>query len=130
MKILVNTAGHIIASANDFSFGAWEDQDTVHGMVVRKWKAWDKSGNVIGYYIDENPRAIIGAETPCFSVFTVMALPEDFVTGKYLYLDGEFTLNPDWTTPELSLQDRVTALETQNKMLISCILELSEAVYA
>ena len=126
MKILVNSKGYVIAHAAGFLFGAWEEQDTIHGMIVRKWKAEDENGNLLSYYVDENPRAITGAETPYFSVGEIEAFPDDYVMGKYLYLDGAFTLNPDWIEPEPSLEERVSALEIYSADLLYqvCLLQL------
>ena len=31
----------------------------------------------------------------------VLDIPEDFTQGKYLYVDGEWILNPDWTDPTI-----------------------------
>ena len=111
MKILVTGAGQIIASANNFEFGAWEELDTIHGMTVRKWKAEDENGNLTGYYIDSNPRAITGAETPRFSVNEVAELPEGWETGKYVYQDGAFIVNPDWTEPAPTPEEEIAALK-------------------
>lgn len=30
----------------------------------------------------------------------VESLPEDYADGKYLYVDGEFVLNPDYVPPD------------------------------
>ena len=30
----------------------------------------------------------------------VETLPEDYADGKYLYIDGEFVLNPDYVPPD------------------------------
>lgn len=30
----------------------------------------------------------------------VETLPEDYTDGKYLYIDGEFVLNPDYVPPD------------------------------
>lgn len=111
MKILVTSKGLIVASGYNFIFGAWDEQDKYYGTVVRKWKRLDESGNVLGYMLDENPRAITGAEKPYFSVVEIEEFPEDYVTGKYLYIDGAFTLNPDWVEPEPTLEEEVETLK-------------------
>lgn len=127
MKILITRAGYIVACANSFSFGAWDEQDTIYGLVVRKWKAEDKNGNLIGYYIDDNERAVTGAEIPYFKVVEVAALPVDWMTDKkYIYQDDTVIDNPDWTEPEPTLEERVSALENYSADLLYqvCLLQL------
>ena len=36
--------------------------------------------------------------------------PEDYVEGKYFYIDGEFVLNPDWVPPLPPIEDQVKGL--------------------
>lgn len=63
----------------------------------------------------------------------VDALPEGDITD-YLYVDGEFVHDP-LPDPELpdagpTQEERIAALEAENAMLMECILEMSEIVYA
>lgn len=41
---------------------------------------------------------------------TEVDIPEDFEMEKYLYTDGAFTRNPNWTEPEPSLEEQVNNL--------------------
>lgn len=36
----------------------------------------------------------------------------------------------EWTTPEPTQEERIAELEAQNRMLTTCLLEMSEVVYA
>ena len=36
----------------------------------------------------------------------------------------------EWSTPEPTQEERIAELEAQNEMLMSCLLEMSEIVYA
>ena len=112
MNILVNSDGLVVYSAQKFSFGAWEEADKINGIVVHKWKAEDVKGNVICYVIDENRNAIDGSSNPTYTVFEVDTLPSDFVVGKYLYHAGVFLVNPDWTEPEPTVEERIASLES------------------
>ena len=70
----------------------------------------------------------------------VDALPDGDVTD-YRYVDGEFIYDPlpdpEPIEPEQTVEDRIAALEEENaslreqtSMLMDCILEMSEMVYA
>lgn len=117
MQILSLSNGMVFMSADNFSFGAWEAADKVNGKVVHKWKAEDADGNIIGYALDESMASIHGDSEPICAVNTVTALPEDFNIGKYLYIDGEFVLNPDWTEPPKSNEERLDKAESSIEML-------------
>ena len=38
--------------------------------------------------------------------------------------------NPAETEPEVTQEERIEALESQNQMLVECLMEMSETVYA
>lgn len=59
---------------------------------------WDQT-NDIAYMKDD-----VTFET------TEVDIPEDFEFGKYLYVDGVFTKNPDWIEPPLPLDQQVQNL--------------------
>lgn len=128
MKILVTTSGHIICSASGFLFGAWEEADIIDGIVVRKWKAMDDERNTIGYCIDENMLAIYGTDEPSCQVFEVEAFPDDYVDGKYLYVDGAFVENPDYVEPEPTAEEKIATLEAKNAELEMKIAMQNEAM--
>lgn len=105
MKTLITSAGYIIYSADSFSFGPWEEADTLNGVTVHKWKAEDSNGNLLGYTIDENMAAIDGSTEPTCQIVEIESYPEDYVAGKYLYVDGAFVLNPDYVAPPMSTEE-------------------------
>lgn len=121
MKILVKSDGTILDSGYNFIFGAWEEQDKCHGTVVRKWKKVNGSGDLLGYRLDENPVAITGTEKPCYQVFEVEELPDGWETGKYLYQNDAFILNPDWTEPKPTQEEEIAKLK-------ETIAELAEEI--
>ena len=54
--------------------------------------------------------------------------------ADYLYINGEYIYDP-LPIPEepesgVSQEERIAALEEENAMLLNCLLELSEIVYA
>ena len=60
-------------------------------------------------------------------------LPDGDVS-EYRYVDGEYIYDP-LPTPEpeeqpLTQEERITALEEENAVLLECLLEMSEVVYA
>lgn len=85
--------------------------------------------------IDSDGR-ILSATYPEFapaSAFVVDALPEGDITD-YRYVNGEFVYDP-LPEPEVpdtgpTQEERISALEEENAMLLECILEMSEIVYA
>lgn len=58
-----------------------------------------------------------------------VTLPEDYEDGKYFYVNGRFVLNENWK-PYVSTEERMAQLEAQNEMLLNCVLEMSEIIYA
>lgn len=130
MKILVAGKGIVAMIAHEFTFGAWEEADKIGGVTVHKWKAEDENGNTTMYLIDENRNAIDGTEEPGFKVYSVDEIPEGAEYGKYLYINGAFVENPNWEEPKPTAEERIAELEMQNEMLLSCVLEMSEIVYA
>lgn len=44
--------------------------------------------------------------------------------------NGEYTVEGEFEETEPTAEERITELETQNAMLMECLLEMSEIVYA
>lgn len=65
----------------------------------------------------------------------VDSLPEG-KTSDYLYIDGEYVYDPlpasakPGEEEEPTYEERIAALEEENAMLLECVLEMSEIVYA
>lgn len=113
MKILVSSSGNIIASAHEIAFGAWEERDIINDKIVHKWKLEDVDGKTTGYVVDENSNALFGETEPIGSTHEVTEIPEGAESGKYLYIDGEFIVNPDWEEPPKSDAERIAELEEE-----------------
>ena len=113
MQLLVE--GKIIyAYAPKIEFGVYDEP-------IEKWGMFDEYGNILYYAIDHG-----------FTLVTDVELPSDFEEGKYFYENGKFVLNEDWQpyVPMPSTEERISELEAQNAMLMECVLEMSEIVYA
>lgn len=111
MKILVASNGAIVMSGFHFAFGAWEEADRVNDVIVHKWALLDEANNTLMYILDENQRAIDGTEPPAFIIHEVNEIPNGTEIGKYLFLNGEFVLNPNWVEPPKSDAERIAELE-------------------
>ena len=119
MKTLVTSTGYIVYSADSFSFGPWEEADKINGVVVHKWKAEDNNGNLLGYVIDENMAAINGSAEPTCQIVEIESYPEDYVVGKYLYVDGAFVANPDYVEPPMSTEEMESEIDTLKTTIAS-----------
>lgn len=113
MDILVK--GNLIMEVEpSISFGMYEGEE--------KWCVKDgntEESNVLYYILDDG-----------FTVVKDVTLPDDFERGnKYFFENGEFVLNEEWK-PYISPEERLAELEAQNEMLMACVLEMSEIVYA
>lgn len=117
MKILVTRNGIIKGSASGFLFGAWEERDIKDGVTVHKWKSMNDEGNLTGYVLDDDALAIYGMAEPSFQVFDIEAFPDDYVSGKYLFVGGAFVKNPDYVPPEPTPEEKIAALEAKNAEL-------------
>jgi hypothetical protein len=109
MKLLVK-GNEIYAIAENISYGRYENED--------KWRLADSEDNILYYMIDDG-----------FTLVENVEIPSDYEDGKYFFEDGEFVLNAEWK-PYVSMEERMAELEAQNEMLMSCLLEMSEMVYA
>lgn len=112
MKILID--GNCVArfAGESISFGTFEGE--------QKWKISDHM-----YALDNN-----------YTLVDNVTLPTDYADGKYKYTDGEFVTNPNYKEYKSSeeqiaeLQQAVATLITTNEILTSCLVEMSEIVYA
>jgi len=128
MKILVASTGRIEASASGFLFGAWEENDIKDGIAVHKWKIMDSNGTTVGYKIDDNALAIYGMAEPSFQVHEIEAFPDDYVSGKYLFIGGAFVENTGYVPPEPTPDEKIAALEAKNTELEMKIAMQNEAM--
>lgn len=101
----------IIVAAPNISFGVFDE-------VIEKWRIADEENNLMCYWIDGGFQLVEG-----------VTLPDDYESGAYFYENGEFVLNEEWE-PYVSPEERIAELEAQNEMLKTCLLEISEIVYA
>lgn len=58
-----------------------------------------------------------------------VTLPDDYEDGKYFYVNGRFERNENWKR-YVPPEERITQLEEQNALLMQCIMEMSEIIYA
>lgn len=113
MKILYVTSNGVIASiADDFVFGESDE------VGVDKWHEVRNGEQVPHlYYLGDFDSAVVND------------LPEDILTygGKYLFINGEIVLNPDWHEPEPPIEERVSTLEdniTNIELALTDIVDL------
>lgn len=85
----------IIFEANKIEFGIWDEPD------VEKWALFDANDNIMYYALNDNYEVID---------FDESKKPEDYIPGKYFYIDGEFVENPDWQPPLPSIDEQVQML--------------------
>lgn len=74
------------------------------------WRLANDEGVLIYYRVD------VG-----YTLFENVTLPDDFVRGKYLFVNNEFVLNPDWSevkTPEQRIEELEEAIQVQQEELI------------
>lgn len=125
MKVLVMPNGYIIDSATEsITFGLFEN-DPNH--------KWALDGGKKGYVIDGNVMATDIVDT-VYKVYEVDAVPEDYWSGKLLFVDGEFVENPNWVEPPeppKSNEERIAELEAQLEQINNTVAswdDIAEAV--
>ena len=96
MKALKDSNNVLLFEAPDIRFGKLDSYEP----DVDKWGMYDAEGNILLYAIGN---------------FTVVEFdpadkPEDYESGKYFFVDGEFVLNPDWVEPLPPIEDQVRML--------------------
>ena len=87
MKLLIDNRGLIVFIGVNIEFGIFDEPN------VEKWKI-DNC-----YAIDSG-----------YTLVEVESIPLEVIPGKYFYIDGEFTLNPNYSNPN-ELEAKVTELE-------------------
>jgi len=92
MKILYTTDGQIRNVGPICELDYWDDEPN-----IKKWKIDDYL-----YALDNN-----------YLVAVVNEVPDDWNTGKYLFVDGEFVVNPYWVEPPKSDAERIAELEEE-----------------
>ena len=117
MKLLVTLDNSIFGIADEsIEFGLYEN-DPHH-----KW-ALDSGRN--GYVIDGNVMATDIADT-VYKIYDVESIPDDYWSGKLLFVDGKFVENPNWTEPvpaPPSIEERVANLEVAISDMSNAIME-------
>lgn len=83
--------------------------------------------------LDPESGRVLSATYPKYAIPglpMVDALPEGNI-GDWLYVNGEYVYDPlPEEEPEPTLEERVDELTQQNEVLLQCLLEMSEIVYA
>ena len=97
MKALKTKENILIFEAYEIKFGKLDEYEP----DVEKWGLYDEEGNIQLYAIDNEFEVV---------EFDPATKPEDYVEGKYFYIDGEFVLNPDWVPPLPPIEDQVKGL--------------------
>lgn len=103
MKALKTPDNFLLAEAYDIRFGKLDpyDTDSKTGEPIEKWGMYNKDGEPILYAIDNNYTVV---------EFDPADKPEDYVEGKYFFINGQFVLNPDWVPPLPPIEDQVAEL--------------------
>ena len=95
MKALKSEDNILLFEAPRIEFGIYDEPD------VQKWAMFNENDEVMLYAIDNNFELVEFDETK---------KPEDYVEGKYFYIDVEFVLNTDWREPLPPIEDQVKML--------------------
>ena len=115
MKILYNqTNGNIMAIAHRFSYGIFDEPH------VEKWAMYDEENNIQNvFYLGRN---LVSSD------INEENIPEDWGSGKYLFVNGEIVPNPNWHEPEPPIEDKVAALQEEIEELMELVELQSEAL--
>ena len=92
MDILVK-GKMIYAVAPTIEFGVYDEP-------FEKWKVSDESIGMLYYVLDDG-----------LELVEDVVLPNDYVSGKYFYENGEFVLNEDWK-PYVSPEEKLEEMDT------------------
>lgn len=92
MIALIKDNFFVADEATKIEFGIYDEP-------FEKWALFDENGAVMYYVIDDGYAVVDYNEAD---------KPEDYVPGKYMYIDGEFVPNPDWIEPEPSIEEKVS----------------------
>lgn len=117
MKILVTDTGYIIGQANEsITFGLFENDPNYK---------WALDGGKGGYVIDGNIMAT-EVEDTIYKIYEVESIPDDYWSGKQIFVNGAFVENSNWREPEPApptLEERVSALEVAISDMANAITE-------
>ena len=97
IKALRDQNNFLIFEAPEIRFGKLDEYEPDQD----KWGLYDENGNIMLYAIDNDFEVV---------EFDPADKPEDYVSGKYFFIDGEFVLNPDWQEPPLPIEEQVQYL--------------------
>ena len=89
----------------------------VYNTIKKRWDIYGE-GNAFLFAIKGDLYVLVENVT----------LPEDYADGKYYY-DGGFVRVEDWTEYK-SPEERIADLEAQNALLMQCVMEITEILYA
>ena len=115
MKALKDENNFLLFEADNILYGKLDASEP----DVDKWGMYDGEGNILLYAIDNNYSVV---------EFNPADKPEDYVEGKYFYINGEFILNPDWVEPPLPIEDRVTQLQEDIAIVAQSAEDSEEAL--
>lgn len=93
-------------------------EQIVYNAEYLRWDILDGVGTFLYAAADE-----------AYTLVKNVTLPEDYEDGKYFYVNGRFVLNENWK-PYVSTEERIAQLEAQNRLLMLCIMDMSEIIYA
>ena len=100
-----------LAGASDIILGTFEGE--------YKYALYDGNGRLICYALPT------GA-----SVIEYDELPNDYADFKYLYVNGEFVLNPEWHEPEPPIEEKVYALQVEVEELKALVESQAQFIEA
>lgn len=88
-----------------------------------------------GFLCDVQEGEYGGRVYPTFfvnKIVEVNEIPDDFVSMKYKYVNGEFVLNPDYVEPLPPIEDRVATLESDKaeKTEVQAVWDSMAAAYS
>ena len=101
MDILTHS-GNIKAAASKITFGVYDEN-------FEKWRLEDENGDLLEYMVDDG-----------FTLISGVKLPEDYEKGKYLYVEGVFVSNKEWTK-FVPVEERIANLEEKNTELVDAL---------
>lgn len=108
MKGLKTQDNYLLFMAHDIRYGKLDEYEP----DVDKWGMYDENDHIMVYAIDNNYEVV---------EFDASIIPEDYVEGKYFFINGEFVLNEDW-------QPAPPPIEEQVQLLGEGVVELTDNV--
>lgn len=115
MQILYNKIdGAIMVIAPRLAYGIFDEPN------VEKWAMYDEENNIQNvFYLGHDLTS---------SGISVEDIPEDWGSGKYLFINGEIVPNPNWHEPEPSPEEQISTLQEEIDELKELIELQSEAL--